>query len=77
MRNKSSFMSLSNTQIGVELQLMATFGCFVWLAAGLQGGVVFGGKFFFPTLALLSLAFQVTRCQCYITFFFAIVATAK
>jgi len=59
-RNKGTRLSLL-CQIGVELQLMATFGCFVWLAAGLQGGVVFGGKFFFPTLALLSLAFQVTR----------------
>jgi hypothetical protein len=49
------------SQIGVLLQIMATFGCFAWLAAGLQGGVVFGGKLFFPTLALFSLAFQVTR----------------
>ena len=43
------------------MQIMGSFGCFAWLAAGLQGGVVFGGKLFFPTLALFSLAFQVTR----------------
>ena len=49
------------SQIGVLLQIMASFGCFTWLAAGLQGGVVFGGKLFFPTLALFSLAFQVAR----------------
>jgi len=31
------------------------------MAAGVQGGVVFGGKLFFPSIALLSMASQVAR----------------
>ena len=31
------------------------------MAAGLQGGVIFGGKLFLPTLALFSVAFQMSR----------------
>lgn len=31
------------------------------MAAGLQGGVIFGGKLFLPTLAMFSVAFQMTR----------------
>lgn len=44
----------------IYLQGLLTSGCFVWMAAGVQGGVVFGGKLFFPTVALLSMACQVS-----------------
>lgn len=44
------------------VQVMTSIGCFAWLAAGIQdNGDVFDGRLFYPTLALLSLAFQVTR----------------
>ena len=48
-------------QINCSLMQFFTLGCFFWLAGGLQGGVVFGGKFFFPTVALLSMVLQMVR----------------
>lgn len=48
-------------QINCSLMQFFTLGCFFWLAAGLQGGVVFGGKFFFPTVALFSMVIQMVR----------------
>jgi uncharacterized membrane protein YesL len=44
-----------------QIQVALTLGCFLWMAAGLQGGVVFGGKFFFPTLAIFSVGLQMVR----------------
>ncbi len=47
-------------QINCYLKALAIVGCFLWLAAGLQGGVVFDGKLHFPSLALLSVGIQVS-----------------
>jgi hypothetical protein len=59
-RGRGDWFSLL-CQINCNLQTLATFGCFLWMAAGLQGGVIFGGKLFLPTLALFSVAFQMSR----------------
>ncbi len=32
-----------------------SWGCFLYMAAGLQGGVVFGGKLYYPTTGLYAI----------------------
>lgn len=54
-------------QTNSMLQALGTLGCFMWMASGLQGGVVFGGKLFFPTWALFSMALQIVRMYLNIT----------
>lgn len=43
------------------LTYMFIFGATYELFAGVQGGVVFGGKLFYPTVALFALSLQMTR----------------
>lgn len=50
-----------HSHIAIFLAGMAWMGCFLETAAGLQGGVVFGGKLFYPSLALMALAVQACR----------------
>ncbi len=50
-------------QISCFLKFLATVGCFLWMASGLQGGIVFDGKLAFPSLALLSVGLQVCISQ--------------
>lgn len=40
---------------------LAHFGCMLYMILGFQGGIVFGGKFFFPTLAFLAVLHQGLR----------------
>jgi len=55
------------SQICVLVQIMTSVGCFAWLAAGHRYGVVFNEKLFYPSLALLSMAFQVSRAIMYLS----------
>ncbi len=61
VRRARGNMFVLASQVGVFLAGMAWLGCFLETAAGLQGGVVFGGKLHYPSLVLLSLAVQACR----------------
>ena len=43
------------------LSFMLLFGSMYEIFAGVQGGVVFGGKLFYPTLALFAMSLQMTK----------------
>ena len=43
------------------LAYMFMFGSMYEIFAGVQGGVVFGGKLFYPTLALFAMSLQMTK----------------
>ena len=45
------------TQLSCLLSGLAWIGCFLEFAAGIQGGVVFGGQIYYPAVFLLGLAF--------------------
>jgi hypothetical protein len=59
-RSKGSYNMFGLTSL-FTIQIMCVWGCFIWMACGLQGGVVFGGKFFFPTCALLAVTLQCIK----------------
>ncbi len=60
-RHSRGDLFVFHSMLSLFLAGMAWMGCFLETASGLQGGVVFGGKLFYPSLALFALAFQGCR----------------
>ena len=46
-------------QLAFMSQLLCLWGSFIWMLNALQGGIVFGGKLFHPSIFFIGLAIQV------------------